>query len=53
LMLGALNWTSEWYRPQKGRSAELVADQALAVLLGGLTARSSRSSGCGPGAHRL
>jgi AcrR family transcriptional regulator len=39
LMLGALNWTSEWYRPRAGRSAELVADQALAVLLGGLERR--------------
>ena len=36
LMLGALNWTSEWYRPRAGRSAELVAEQALALVLEGL-----------------
>lgn len=36
LMFGALNWTSEWFRPRAGRSAQLVADQALAILLHGV-----------------
>jgi AcrR family transcriptional regulator len=53
LMFGALNWTSEWYRPQMGRSAELVADQALSVLLGGLKSSGNRASGCGPGLNRI
>jgi AcrR family transcriptional regulator len=35
LMFGALNWTSEWYRPRSGLSAELIADHAIAILLGG------------------
>jgi AcrR family transcriptional regulator len=38
LMFGALNWTSEWYRPRSGRSAEFIADQALAMLSRGLEA---------------
>jgi AcrR family transcriptional regulator len=36
LMFGALNWTSEWYRPRSGRSVEFIADQALAILLRGI-----------------
>ncbi len=36
LMFGALNWTSEWYRPRSGRSADFIADQALALLLQGV-----------------
>lgn len=36
LMFGALNWTSEWFRPRAGRSAQFVADQALAILLHGV-----------------
>ena len=51
LMLGALNWTSEWYRPRAGRSAELVAEQALALVLEGLQAPAPRSAtGRGGGA---
>jgi TetR/AcrR family transcriptional regulator, cholesterol catabolism regulator len=42
LMFGALNWTSEWYRPRSGRSAEFIADQALAILLTGVETRSRR-----------
>jgi AcrR family transcriptional regulator len=41
LMFGALNWTSEWYRPRSGRSAEFIADQALAILLHGVEAPGS------------
>jgi AcrR family transcriptional regulator len=36
LMFGALNWTSEWFRPMSGRSAEFIADQALALLTHGI-----------------
>jgi AcrR family transcriptional regulator len=36
LMFGALNWTSEWYRPRSGRSVEFIADHALAILLQGV-----------------
>src|SRR4051812_8992781 len=40
LVLGALNWTAEWYRPMSGRSAESIADDAVALFLDGLAARS-------------
>jgi AcrR family transcriptional regulator len=49
LMFGALNWTSEWFRPRAGRSAQFVADQALEILIHGVMtdppkpARASRS----------
>jgi TetR/AcrR family transcriptional regulator, cholesterol catabolism regulator len=36
LIFGALNWTSEWYRPRSGRSVEFIADQALAILIQGV-----------------
>jgi AcrR family transcriptional regulator len=36
LVLGALNWTAEWYRPGRGTSASDIADQAVAVALHGL-----------------
>jgi AcrR family transcriptional regulator len=36
LIFGALNWTSEWYRPRSGRSVEFIADQALAILTRGV-----------------
>ena len=40
LVLGALNWTAEWYRPMSGRSAESIADDAVALFLDGLATRS-------------
>jgi AcrR family transcriptional regulator len=45
LAFGAMNWTAEWYRPRAGTSADVIADQAVAFLLNGLTpaARSSRT----------
>jgi TetR/AcrR family transcriptional regulator, cholesterol catabolism regulator len=43
LMFGALNWTSEWYRPTSGRSVEFIADQALAILLHGVETAASPS----------
>ena len=36
LVLGALNWTAEWYEPKRGKSATAVADQAVAMVLHGL-----------------
>jgi AcrR family transcriptional regulator len=36
LAFGAMNWTSEWFDAQRGRSAAEVADQAVLVVLGGL-----------------
>jgi AcrR family transcriptional regulator len=41
LLLGALNWTAEWYEPRRGKSATAVADQAVAMVLHGLAASSS------------
>ncbi|MEO6570203.1 MAG: TetR/AcrR family transcriptional regulator, partial [Ilumatobacteraceae bacterium] len=36
LIFGALNWTSEWFRPTRSRTAESVADTAVDMLLDGL-----------------
>jgi AcrR family transcriptional regulator len=36
LVLGALNWTAEWYRPGRATSASDIADQAVALVLHGL-----------------
>lgn len=41
LILGALNWTAEWYRPGELSPRELAA-QATALLLDGITARVGR-----------
>ncbi len=38
LVLGALNWTAEWYAPGRGAAATDVADQAVALVLHGLAA---------------
>lgn len=38
LIFGALNWTSEWFRPSKARTAGSIADTAVDVLLSGLLA---------------
>jgi len=40
LILGALNWTAEWYRPKRGRPATAVAEDAVALLIDGLRART-------------
>jgi AcrR family transcriptional regulator len=37
LVLGALNWTAEWYRPKRGTPAESIADDAVKLLVNGLT----------------
>ena len=45
LVLGALNWTSEWYTPGRGPSADAIADQAVTMVLDGLgTARRRKAS---------
>ncbi len=36
LVLGALNWTAEWYQAGRGFTADAVADQAVAMVLHGL-----------------
>jgi AcrR family transcriptional regulator len=41
LVLGALNWTAEWYKPGRRSSAEAVADQAVALVLEGVAVPSS------------
>jgi TetR/AcrR family transcriptional regulator, cholesterol catabolism regulator len=38
LLFGAMNWTSEWYRPDSGRPPQLVIDQLVGLVLGGLAA---------------
>jgi AcrR family transcriptional regulator len=38
LAFGAMNWTSEWFRPGRGMSPERLADQAVHVLLHGVAA---------------
>ena len=36
LLFGAMNWTAEWYRPDRGRPASLVIDQLMALVTEGL-----------------
>lgn len=36
LLFGAMNWTIEWYRPDSGRSTELVIDHLVAMVFEGL-----------------
>jgi AcrR family transcriptional regulator len=38
LAFGAMNWTSEWFRPARGLSPEDLADQAVQVLFHGVAA---------------
>ena len=38
LILGALNWTAEWFRPERQTTAAEIAEQAVATVLGGLAA---------------
>lgn len=37
LAFGAMNWTAEWFRPDRGPSAAVVADQAVAMVLHGIS----------------
>lgn len=43
LILGALNWTAEWYKPQRGVRPDLVADQAVAMVLAGIADPEKRN----------
>ena len=36
LVLGALNWTAEWYTPKRDLRPTAIADQAVAMVLHGL-----------------
>jgi AcrR family transcriptional regulator len=36
LVLGALNWTAEWYTPKRDLRPTVIADQAVAMVLHGL-----------------
>jgi AcrR family transcriptional regulator len=36
LVLGALNWTAEWYKPKRDLRPTAIADQAVAMVLHGL-----------------
>lgn len=38
LILGALNWVAEWYRPG-GLSPDELAEHATTLVLGGIRAR--------------
>ena len=40
LLLGALNWAPEWYRPGAAQSAEEVAAEATRMICDGLGLRS-------------
>jgi TetR/AcrR family transcriptional regulator, cholesterol catabolism regulator len=40
LAFGAMNWTSEWYRKDRGMSPEHLADQAVRLVLRGITGRT-------------
>jgi AcrR family transcriptional regulator len=39
LVLGALNWTAEWYEAGRSTTAPDIADQAVTIALDGLTRR--------------
>jgi hypothetical protein len=41
LILGALNWTAEWYQP-RGLSPEEIAHHATAIVLEGLAVDARR-----------
>jgi hypothetical protein len=45
LLLGALNWASEWYRPSSGQSPRQVAEQAADLFLHGMLTLPERLAG--------
>jgi AcrR family transcriptional regulator len=52
LLFGAMNWTAEWYRPSRGRPAELITDHLVTMALDGLSAcDGGRSGHAGPGSR--
>ena len=43
-ILGALNWTAQWYRPEGGMSTDQIADEFADLLVGGLLSSPRRSA---------
>ncbi|HXT20289.1 MAG TPA: hypothetical protein VN923_06040, partial [Thermoanaerobaculia bacterium] len=41
-LLGALNWTAQWYRPDGGRSARELGEEMADLLVRGLLADGKR-----------
>ncbi|MDC0589926.1 TetR family transcriptional regulator [Porticoccaceae bacterium] len=39
LIFGAMNWTAEWYRPNRGRSAQSVIDHVVNMAFDGILAK--------------
>ena len=37
LAFGAMNWTCEWFKSSQGRTADAVAEQAVAMILRGIS----------------
>jgi AcrR family transcriptional regulator len=50
LLLGSLNWTARWFRPEGGRSAREVGVQAADFLLAGVLAPGVPMPPAGPAA---
>lgn len=44
MLAGALSWVGRWYRPDGQMTPEQIADQGIALLLGGVLAQSSPSA---------
>jgi hypothetical protein len=44
VVLGALNWAAEWYRPDGPEPPERVGDRLADALIGGLRTRSEARS---------
>lgn len=38
LVFGSIRWTTEWHRPDRGRSSELVIDQLVSMVMHGIEA---------------
>ena len=44
MLAGALSWVGRWYRPDGQMTPEQIADQGIALLLGGVLAQPSPSA---------
>ena len=42
MLAGALSWVGRWYRPDGALAPQQIADQAVALLLGGVLAPAAR-----------
>ena len=40
-ILGAVNWTVKWFRPEGGKTAAQIGREFADLLVGGLTAEGS------------